>query len=170
MPKVSCTKTKPLRKLVLGRTYLFLFQPTFFLILSVMETLLALEAMDGATDIDFSSEDDDEEEVEEYLTSLASFSGSIAASLTSFSLSLLDRCLCFWVGGLGGEAGFSRGGSSAFSSLSLLGLELLLLDDFNFSLTFPTRPVGKVPFDFMSISILHVRCMSDADICGSFKV
>ena len=127
-----------------------------------METLLALEAMDGATDIDFSSDEDDEDDVEEYLTSLASFSGSIAASLTSFSLSLLDRCLGLWVGGLGGEAGFSRGGSSAFSSLSLLGLELLLLDDFNFSLTFPTRPVGKVPFDFMSISILHVRCMFDA--------
>ena len=93
-----------------------------------METLLALEAMDGATDIDFSSEEDDEEEVEEYLTSLASFSGSIAASLTSFSLSLLDLCLGLSVGGLGGKVGFSRAGGSAFSSLSLLELELLLIE------------------------------------------
>ena len=146
---------------------MFLFQPTFFLILSVMETLLALEAMEGAMDIDFSSEED-EEDVEEYLTSLASFSGSIAASLTSFSLSLLDLCRGLRVDGFGGKVGFSEVGGSAFSSLSLLELELLLLDDFNFSLTFPTRPVGKVSFDIMSISILHVRCMFDAGICGLF--
>ena len=119
-----------------------------------METLLALEAMDGATDIDFSSDDDEEEEVEEYLTSLASFSGSIAASLTSFSLSLLDLCLGFCLDGLGGKAGFSEVGGSAFSSLSLLELELLLLDGFSFSLTFPTRPVGEVSFDVITISIL----------------
>ena len=73
--------------------YLFLFQPTFFLILSVIEILLALEAMDGAMDTDLSSEEDDEVEVEEYLTSLASLTGSIAASLMSFSLSLLDLIL-----------------------------------------------------------------------------
>ena len=35
--------------------YLFLFQPTFFLILSVIEILLALEAMDGAMDTDSTS-------------------------------------------------------------------------------------------------------------------
>ena len=69
--------------------YLFLFQPTFFLILSVMETLLALEAMDGAMDTDLSSEDDDDVEVEEYLISLASLTGSIAASLISFESILI---------------------------------------------------------------------------------
>ena len=117
-----------------------------------METLLALDAMEGAMDIDFSSEEDEEEDVEEYLTSLASFSGSIAASLTSFSLSLLDLCLGLSVDGLGGKAGFSRAGGSAFSSLSLLELELLLLDGFSFSLTFPIRPVGR--FHLMSCQFL----------------
>ena len=68
---------------------MFLFQPTFFLILSVMETLLALEAMDGAMDTDLSSEDDDDVEVEEYLISLASLTGSIAASLISFESILI---------------------------------------------------------------------------------
>ena len=123
---------------------MFLFQPTFFLILSVMETLLALEAMDGAMDTDFSSEDDDDDdeiEVEEYWTSLASLTGSIAASLMSFSLSLLDLILLT-------SPGFSIDGF-ALSSVSLLELELLLLlDCFNFSLTFPIRPDEKISFDF----------------------
>ena len=54
-----------------------------------METLLALEAMDGAMDTDLSSEDDDDVEVEEYLISLASLTGSIAASLISFESILI---------------------------------------------------------------------------------
>ena len=116
-----------------------------------MDTLLALEAMEGAMegalDIDFSSEDDDDEE---YLTSLASLTGSIAASLISFSLSLLDLVLVL------GSTGFSVATVSfsmvslAFSSPSLLELELLLLlERFNFSLTFPIRPDEKIPFDLL---------------------
>ena len=45
-----------------------------------METLLALEATDGAMDIDFSSDEEDEE-VEEYLTSLGC-SGSVVMKFT----------------------------------------------------------------------------------------